>query len=121
MTLGPYVPSVFYMEITQSIGPYYGEQTERHIFRAIEDGEMIGELYVAIGTEVIMNIEVDMDRRGEGIARKLYAAADAALSGLMHAPEWCCTPEGQMFAEAVGGEVATDEDMAALGIEKWDL
>ncbi len=104
-------------EITYSIGQYYSEAGDNHRWFAIADGERIGELYVDMTTEVIMNVEVDEAHRGEGIARALYEAADAQLAGLKHAAAWGCTPEGAAFAEAMGGEYATDEDMAAMGIE----
>lgn len=104
-------------EITYSVGTYYSEAGDRHRWFAIADGERIGELYVDMTTEVIMQIEVEKAHRGEGIARALYEAADAQLASLKHAATWGCTPEGAAFAEAMGGETATDEDMAAMGIE----
>lgn len=108
------------MEITYSTGTYYGEVEILHRWFAIDDGEQIGELYVSMTTGVIMNIEVDTDHRGEGIARALYEAATAVMT-VKHAPEWGCTPEGAAFAEAMGGEVATDEEMAVMGIAAPDM
>lgn len=102
------------MEITYSTGTYYGEAETLHRWFATQDGERIGELYVAMDTEVIMNIEVDADHRGEGIARALYEAADKQLDSLKHAPAAGCTPEGAAFAEAMGGEVAEDMDELAI-------
>lgn len=99
--------------IEYSIGTYYTETTDMHRWFAIEDGERIGELYVDMDREIIMNIEVNADRRGEGIASALYEAADAQLNSLKHAPAAGCTPEGQAFAQAMGGEVA--EWMDELG------
>ena len=96
--------------IEYSIGTYYTETTDMHRWFAIEDGERIGELYVDMDREIIMNIEVHEDRRGEGIARSLYEAADQMLDHLKHAPAGGCTPEGLAFAQAVGGEVADDMD-----------
>ena len=96
--------------IQYSTGTYYNEPDEYHRWFAIEDGERIGELYVDIDREIIMNIDVTPDRRGEGIARALYEAADAQLDSLKHAPEAACTPEGLAFAQAMGGEVADDMD-----------
>ena len=96
--------------IEYSQGTYYQETETLHRWYAIEDGERIGELYVAIDTEIIMNIEVIESRRGEGIARSLYEAADQMLDHLKHAPAGGCTPEGLAFAQAVGGEVADDMD-----------
>lgn len=96
--------------IEYSTGTYYGETEQMHRWFAIEDGARIGELYVDMDREIIMNIDVDADRRGEGIARALYEAADAQLDNLMHAPEAACTPEGLAFAQAMGGPVADDMD-----------
>lgn len=99
--------------IEYSQGTYYGEGEALHRFFAVEDGERIGELYVDIPREIIMNIEVIADRRGEGIARALYEAADAKLAHLLHAPAAACTEDGMAFAEAMGGDVA--EWMSELG------
>lgn len=101
------------MEITYSTGTYYGEAEIMHRWFAVIDGEQVGELYVAIDTEIIMNVEVDEAHRGEGIARALYVAADAQLAELKHAPAAACTPEGLAFAEAMGGAVADDMDELA--------
>ena len=96
--------------IEYSIGTYYTETIDMHRWFAIEDGERIGELYVDMDREIIMMIEVHEDRRGEGIARALYEAADAMLTNLQHAPAAGCTPEGLAFAEAMGGSIAEDMD-----------
>ena len=89
---------------------YYDETEIQHCWYAIDSGTRIGELYVAIDTEIISNIEVSEDHRGKGIARSLYEAADQMLDHLKHAPAGGCTPEGLAFAQAVGGEVADDMD-----------
>lgn len=47
------------------------------------------------------------------IARSLYEAADGQLDDLKHAPAAACTPEGQAFAEAMGGEIADEMDELA--------
>ena len=96
--------------IEYSTGTYYTETEILHRWFAIEDGERIGELYVDMDREIIMNIEVIESRRGQGIARSLYEAADQMLDHLKHAPAGGCTPEGLAFAQAVGGEVADDMD-----------
>ena len=97
--------------IEYSIGTYYTETIDMHRWFAIDNGgERIGELYVDMDREIIMNIEVIPGRRGEGIARSLYEAADQMLDHLKHAPAGGCTPEGLAFAQAVGGEVADDMD-----------
>lgn len=103
------------MEITYSTGTYYGEAEILHRWFAIEDGERVGELYVSMTTGVIMNVEVERAHRGEGVARALYEAATAVMT-VKHAPEWACTPEGAAFATAMGGGVATNEEMAAMGV-----
>ena len=74
------------IEIQYSQGTYYTETETMHRWFAIEDGQRIGELYVDIDREIIMNISVIPARRGEGIARSLYEAADAQLDDLKHAP-----------------------------------
>lgn len=94
--------------IDYSQGTYYQEADLLHRFFAIEDGVQIGELYIDIDRLIIMNIDVDQDRRGEGIARALYTASVAKLGEVLHAPEEARTPEGHGFAQAVGGPVADD-------------
>lgn len=96
--------------IEQGIATYPGETEDMHRFQAVEDGRVIGSLYADIDRQIIMNVEVEQDRRGEGIARALYEAADEALDSLKHAPAAACTPEGLRFAQAMGGEVADDMD-----------
>ena len=96
--------------INYSTGTYYDEADTLRRWFATEDGERIGELYVDIDREIIMNVWANESRRGEGIARALYEAADAQLDTLKHAPEAACTPEGLAFARAMGGEVAEDMD-----------
>ena len=80
------------------------------------DGVEVGYL-LAHETGLILNVEVDRDRQGEGIARALYEHADAA-QGLYHVPEWGCTENGAGFAEAMGGDVMDDETAATiLGVD----
>ena len=81
-------------------------------YAAIEDGAEIGYL-LAHTTGLILNVEVDEDRQGEGIARALYEFADDA-QGLYHIPEWGRTPEGDAFARHMGGDVMDDEEAAAI-------
>ncbi|GAB3622599.1 hypothetical protein GCM10027418_06810 [Mariniluteicoccus endophyticus] len=100
-------------DIEYSTGTYYGESDILHRWFAIEDRERIGELYVDVEREIIMNIEVNRDRRGEGIARSLYEAAAEMLPLIQHAPAAACTPEGLAFAQAVGGAVADDMEELA--------
>ena len=90
------------MKISYQVSPYYGETEEMHMWTAIDDGTVIGGLWADLYTGQIMQIEVDEDRRGEGIARALYETA-AAQVDIYHAPPEHRTPEGDAFATAVGG------------------
>lgn len=97
------------MEITYRTGKYYTEENgEYHIIEAHEDGEMIGELYADLTTGQIMQIEVNKDRRNEGIARSMYEAAENHFE-IFHSPDEHCTPEGLAFKQAVGGEEISPE------------
>ena len=77
------------------------------VWTLIEDGVEIAHLD-AHTSGLILNVEVDDDRRGEGHARRLFEHADADL-GLYHVPSWGRTPEGQIFADAMGGDTMDDE------------
>ena len=72
------------------------------------DGATIAHLD-AHTSGLILNVEVDADRRGEGHARRLYEYADAE-QGLLHVPAWGRTPEGDAFAEAMGGDIMGDQE-----------
>jgi GNAT superfamily N-acetyltransferase len=89
--------------IAYEIGTYYGEADLLHTWKIADDQGVAAELYVSIETGEIMNIEVRKDRRGEGLARALYEAADAQVT-VYHAPASHRTPEGDAFANAVGGD-----------------
>ena len=112
------------MNINQTRGTYYGDTTDNHIFTITDEQGIAAELYINTEHLVIANIEVREDRRGEGLARALYEHADTTLDGIYHMPAWGCTPEGQAFAEAMGGDILDDEtaaefagvDLDALGI-----
>lgn len=92
------------MQITHRAGTYYTETTPMLIWEAMEDGELIGELYVTTDTHEIAQIEVNEDRRGEGIARALYEAAYEQMGCIYHAYEAHRTEDGAAFAAAIGGE-----------------
>lgn len=86
------------------------------VWTLIEDGTELAHLD-AHTSGLILNVEVDEDRRGEGLARRLYEHADADL-GLYHVPAWGCTPEGLAFAQAMGGEVMDDQEACnILGLD----
>lgn len=81
-------------------------------YSMMDEGIEIGFL-LAHETGLILNVEVGEDRRGEGIARALYEHADTA-QGLYHIPAWGRTHEGNLFAEAMGGDTMDDEQAAAI-------
>ena len=81
-------------------------------YTMIDDGTEVAFL-LAHDSGLILNVEVDDDRQGEGIARALYEHADRA-QGLYHVPSWGRTPEGEGFARAMGGDVMDDEQAAAI-------
>ena len=62
---------------------------------------------------LILNVEVDEDHQGEGIARALYEHADQA-QGLYHVPAWGRTDDGEGFATAMGGDTMDDDEAAAI-------
>lgn len=77
------------------------------------DGGVEVAYLLAHDTGLILNVEVNEDRRGEGLARALFEHADDA-QGLYHVPTWGRTPEGDAFAEAMGGDTMDDEQAAAI-------
>lgn len=92
------------LTITHRTGDYYGDGSNNLIWETLDtDGTLIAELYVSTDRHEIMNIWVAEDRRGEGLARDLYESA-ASQTDIFHAPAAHRTPEGNAFAEAVGGE-----------------
>lgn len=76
------------------------------------DGIEVGYL-LTHESGLILNVEVDGDRQGEGIARALYEHADAA-QGLYHVPAWGCTEDGAGWLRAMGGDVMDDETAATI-------
>lgn len=109
------------IEISYSQETYYGEAEIMHRWVATDNGTLVGELYARIDSEIIMAVEVNADRRGEGIARSLYEAADAKLANLRHAPAVACTEDGLAFAEAMGGPVADASELPELDGYEADL
>lgn len=68
---------------------------------------------------LILNIEVANAYRGEGHARTLYETAAAEVA-LYHVPAWGRTPEGEAFAEAMGGDTMDDDEAAEILGLVWD-
>lgn len=100
---------------THSIGDYYGDGVNYHTWKTHDaDGQLIAELYVSLDRHEIMNIEVTETYRGEGHARRLYETASAQMD-IYHAPEAHRTPEGNAFAEAVGGDTVEPYDCDCHG------
>ena len=85
-------------------------------YAAIIDGTEAGYL-LAHTSGLILNVEIEEDHQGEGIARALYEHADKT-QGLYHVPAWGCTPEGLGFAEAMGGDIMDEQEAAdILGLD----
>lgn len=98
------------METTYRTGDYYGDGTTNHIWETHDaDGTLIAELYVSTERHEIMNIQVEDAYRGEGHARHLYDTATDQMD-IYHAPAAHRTPEGNAFAEAVGGDTVAPYD-----------
>ena len=81
-------------------------------YAAIIDGTEVGYL-LAHTSGLILNVEVDDDHQGEGIATRLYQYADAA-QGLYHVPSWGRTEDGERWATRMGGDTMDDEQAAAI-------
>lgn len=93
------------METTYRTGSYHGDATQNHIWQTRDGGDLIAELYVSTDRHEIMNIWTAEGRRGEGLARALYNTASTQMD-VLHAPAAHRTPEGDAFAEAIGGDTA---------------
>ncbi|MBB4963780.1 hypothetical protein [Saccharothrix violaceirubra] len=91
--------------IARRAGDYLGDGGRYLIWEILDGRGVAAELYVFVDTHEIANIETRSDRRGEGLARALYRAADTQV-GVFHAPAGHRTEEGDAFARAVGGPVA---------------
>lgn len=100
------------MEIRTAAQEATGTDLAGTRYSMIDGDREVGYL-LAHTSGLILNIEVDEDRQGEGIARALYEHADQA-QGLYHVPAWGRTPDGERFVQAVGGDVMDDETAAAI-------
>ena len=78
------------------------------------DGGIASELYVDMDRLTVVNVETRSDRQGEGLASSLWEAASAQFDILHDLPAHR-TYEGNAFAEAVGGESATECHVAVCG------
>ncbi len=98
------------MEITTTSTTQDGLDCIRYAMS--EDGTEVGYL-LAHTSGLILNVEVDADRQGEGIARALYTYADDA-QGLYHVPSWGRTEDGDAWATRMGGDTMDDEQAARI-------
>jgi len=89
--------------ITRDIARYSDTDEPSHRWALTIDGETVSELWVEIGTGQIMQVETPRKHQGNGYASALYRQAASEIQ-ILHAPEAHRTPEGQRFAESVGGE-----------------
>lgn len=86
------------------------------VWTATVDGVAVAHLDAHVSGLVLM-VEVEDDRRGEGLARLLWDAASAERD-LLHVPAWGRTFEGHIFAEAMGGDTMDDAEAAdILGLD----
>lgn len=74
-----------------------------HRWSLVISGETVSQLWVAIETGEIMQVETPREHERCGYASALYRAA-AAETAIYHAPEAHRTYEGDRFARSVGGE-----------------
>lgn len=79
---------------------YYGGDTLMHCIRACWGGEVVGELYADLDTGQVMQVEVNEDRRHEGIARGMVEFAGRYFE-VFHSPDEHCTEEGLAFKAAM--------------------
>ncbi|MGW7350928.1 hypothetical protein [Streptomyces sp. NPDC054784] len=92
------------MDTTYRTGDYYGDATSNHIWETRDEhGNLVAELYVSTERSEIMNIAVQDEHQGQGHARRLYETASRQMD-IYHAPAAHRSPEGDAFAEAVGGD-----------------
>lgn len=84
------------------------ETAETITYSAIADGITVSFLDIDAATRKVTNVETLAAYRGQGFARSLWVAANAE-AGCFHAVEHHRTPEGDAFAQAVGGETIAPE------------
>lgn len=91
------------MEILRDMARYSEQDEPMHRWSLVINGETVSELWVAIETGEIMQVETPREHQRNGYASRLYRAAAQEIA-IYHAPEAHRTPEGDRFAQAVGGE-----------------
>lgn len=83
--------------------------TDTTTYTYMVDGVDASELVIWAATREIANIETRVAYQGQGFARALWEHANAE-GECFHSLEHHRTPEGDAFAQAVGGETISDED-----------
>lgn len=99
--------------ITHRIGRYSDTDSETIIYEVTDEDGIAAALYLDPETHMVMQVETREDRQREGLATRLFRAADDEI-GAYHAPEWARTPEGDRWAQACGGDVMDDETAARI-------
>ena len=84
------------------------ETTETITYAAIIDGIEASFLDIDATTRKVTNVETLTAYARQGLARSLWVAANAEAE-CFHAVEHHRTPEGDAFAQAVGGETIAPE------------
>lgn len=90
-------------QITRDIARYSEQDDPTHRWSLVIDGETVSELWVAIDTGEIMQVETPTEHQGNGYASALYRQAASEIA-IYHAPEAHRTYEGDRFARSVGGD-----------------
>ncbi|MEV0608147.1 hypothetical protein AB0I61_17450 [Polymorphospora rubra] len=90
-------------QIIRDIARYTDQDDLAHRWTLVVDGETVSELWVAIETGEIMQVETPREHQGNGYATALYRQAASEIA-IYHAPEAHRTPEGDRFVASVGGE-----------------
>jgi hypothetical protein len=92
-------------QIIRDIATYGDSSEQAHRWSMVIDGETVSELWVEIATGEIAQVETPRQHRRNGYAAALYRQAAKEIA-IYHAPASHRSPEGDAFAEAMGGPVA---------------
>ena len=84
------------------------ETTDSIRYSMMIDGTEASFLLIDAGTRKVENVETLTTYARQGLARSLWVAANAEAE-CFHAVEHHRTPEGDAFAQAVGGETIAPE------------
>lgn len=90
-------------QIIRDIARYGDTDEQMHRWSMTVNGETVSELWIAIETGEIMQVETADGHGRQGYASALYRQAATEIT-IFHAPESHRTPEGDAFARAVGGD-----------------